>query len=240
MRKSKEELLSALMAAAKSAGNEGIGRLRFEKLTGIAESEWKYYWAQWNTFKADAGLAAGSASERRPDDEVLQSLIPCIRSIQKWPTYAEMRIFGRQNPGFPSDSTIKLRGDKFALAAKLNELCEGQESLSDIREICAEVLLGQPSEDDIDSNDPVKGYVYLMKNGKYHKLGKTNSPNRRYKQISLLLPDPTYLVHAIPTDDPSGIEVYWKNRFRDKHHDGEFYLLDNSDVQAFKRRKSYM
>jgi len=77
-----------------------------------------------------------------------------------------------------------------------------------------------------------------MRSGRRSKIGHTTSPSRRHREVRLDLPDPTMLVHSIPTDDPFGIESYWHHRFGAKRiRETEFFKLDASVVAAFKRRK---
>jgi Meiotically up-regulated gene 113 len=81
------------------------------------------------------------------------------------------------------------------------------------------------------------GHVYMMKLGKYYKIGHTSSVPRRHREINLELPEKADVVHTIATDDPEGIEVYWHRRFASKNSNGEWFSLSVEDFRAFKRRK---
>ena len=70
-----------------------------------------------------------------------------------------------------------------------------------------------------------------------YKIGKTVNPVRREGEIRLELPERIQPVHYITTDDPSGVEAYWHERFRKQRKGGEFFALTQADVQAFKRWK---
>jgi Meiotically up-regulated gene 113 len=83
----------------------------------------------------------------------------------------------------------------------------------------------------------ILGFVYLMKSGRYFKIGKSNAVGRRERELAIQLPDMAATVHAISTDDPHGIESYWHRRFESKRKNGEWFALDQADVQVFKRRK---
>src|SRR5436190_23970789 len=82
-----------------------------------------------------------------------------------------------------------------------------------------------------------EGEVYLIKSGRFHKIGRSNSAGRREYELAIQLPEKAKTVHMIRTDDPVGIETYWHKRFEAKRKNGEWFELDATDVAVFRRRK---
>ena len=80
--------------------------------------------------------------------------------------------------------------------------------------------------------------VYLIKSGKYYKIGRSNSVGRRAYEIQLQLPERVKVVHEIKTDDPQGIEEYWHKRFSAKRKGGEWFSLNQEDLKAFRSRRT--
>jgi hypothetical protein len=107
-------------------------------------------------------------------------------------------------------------------------------------ELCTE-LHGReerPAKDSERTSEPEQaGFVYLLKSGRYYKIGKTNAVGRRERELAIQLPEKAETIHVIKTDDPSGIEEYWHKRFKTKRKHGEWFELSGADIQAFKRRK---
>jgi hypothetical protein len=58
----------------------------------------------------------------------------------------------------------------------------------------------------------VVGFVYLMKHGMHHKIGKTNATGNDENTNVIQLPEKLRTAHVIQTDDPDGIEEYWHKR----------------------------
>ena len=88
-----------------------------------------------------------------------------------------------------------------------------------------------------DSQDETVGFVYLLKANRYFKIGRSNSFERRSRELAIQLPERAETVHVIRTDDSIGIELYWHRRFESKRKNGEWFELSAQDVKAFKRRK---
>lgn len=57
---------------------------------------------------------------------------------------------------------------------------------------------------------------------------------RRHSQLSMMAPQDLRIVHAIPTDDPLGIQRYWLERFAPKVVKGkkELFRLTPDDCRG--------
>lgn len=109
--------------------------------------------------------------------------------------------------------------------------------MTDVLKVCEPVASSKPIFKRMAEPEVEFGHVYLLKAGRYYKIGKSNALGRREREISLQLPDRARTVHSIKTDDPAGIEAYWHSRFSEKRKNGEWFALEPADVSAFRRRK---
>lgn len=79
-------------------------------------------------------------------------------------------------------------------------------------------------------------YVYLVKNNQdLYKIGRTKELARRMKRFDVKLPFPVETIVLIETCDPAAEEKLWHTRFADKRIDGEWFALDDADVQWMKQ-----
>ena len=235
----KDQILSKLKALAKDHDGQ-ISLRTFLRETGLSEHHLiGKYWARWNEAIIEAGLSPKDFAQPKMDETyILRELAILIESLKKWPTEDEMRLERRRNSAFPSDGPIRRLKKEKSLPLAIEEYCESNNVFPLAVEIARQKRESEKPEKSSVKDSPIAGYVYMMKSGRRYKIGKTNSPSRRHREVKLELPDPTTVIHSIPTDDPTGIEAYWHKRFDSKRvQKTEFFELEVSDVAAFKRRK---
>lgn len=197
------------------------------------------YWPRWNDALSEAGVGTNLFSvPRTPDTAVIESFVQVIQKLKRWPTENDLRIERRRNSSFPSVQVIRRVKKALPFASRIVSYCTDQVDLTEVKRIANEVAKSELDDTSDQRSSLVTGYVYMMKSGRRYKIGHTNSPSRRHREVRLDLPEPTLIVHTIATDDPVGIEKYWHERFRDKRvRDTEFFDLEKNDVSAFKRWK---
>ncbi|POX88278.1 hypothetical protein C3477_29365 [Mycobacterium kansasii] len=152
----------------------------------------------------------------------------------------------KADPTFPNSNVIEKRlGNTRQQIERLRDFIERTPEFADVASLLP-VVADEPvaesaeADDDPDAAQPVPGYVYLVRSGKFHKIGRSNDHGRRAYEIGLQLPEKLEVVHTIETDDAVGIERYWHERFRDRRRNGEWFVLTKADVAAFKRRRMFM
>jgi len=235
----KQYILSEIVRTAAENGGVALGRERFFQETGIKESDWLgKLWARWSEAVKEAGCVPSKLNAPMEDAALLDNYVAIIRELRRMPVVAELKLKASQTPGFPSHNTFRKFGSKAQQIQKLIEYCEGKPSFSDVLAVLhtSNLKAAEPPSDS-DSLQETIGFVYLLKATRYFKIGRSNSFERRSRELAIQLPEKAETVHVIRTDDPIGIELYWHRRFESKRKNGEWFELNGQDVKAFKRRK---
>lgn len=235
----KQHILSEIRRLAKENGGTAPGRLAIQRASGIRESDWLgKHWVRWSDALREAGLAPNQFQSAYEDEELLEPLIGFIRELGHYPVRAELLFESRRNPAFPNEKTLRRLGSKGELAALVVERYGTKPGFEDVVAICTPLAApAKPASVPEKMNTENDGVVYLLKSGRYFKIGRTNSAGRRERELAIQLPEKASTVHVISTDDPPGIEAYWHRRFADRRKNGEWFELTVQDVKAFRRRK---
>ncbi len=241
---SKSHIVSEIKRTAKANNGSPLGVRRFQQETGIRNADWEgKYWARWGDALVEAGFEPLTMQVPRAITELLSALAQLTRKLGRFPVRNEIRMERQKNTTFPTDSSLRRRlGPKEEQLKKLAEYAK-QHGLSDVEKHCAKELSQSTNKSsEIESTAVVEsgaiiGYVYLLKSGKYYKIGRTSDLGRREYDLRIQLPEKPVTVHSIKTDDPVGIERYWHERFKERRKNGEWFELTKEDVAAFKRRK---
>jgi hypothetical protein len=235
----REHILQELRRTAEANGGVPLGRSSFFKETGIKESDWKgKFWARWSDVVREAGLEPNQKQSAFSESFLIEKFIALMRELGRFPVVAELRMKKRSDASFPNSKVYERFGSKAQLAAKIQDHCKGHRGYEDVVMLCSVVANQRVSdvENDVESGENF-GFVYLMKSGRFYKIGRSNAAGRREYEIGIQLPEPLQTLHTIRTDDPTGIEEYWHKRFAAKRKKGEWFDLNVADVSAFRRRK---
>jgi hypothetical protein len=235
----RDEILAAMKQTADENGDKPLGMARFERATGIGESDWLRYWSRFGDLQREAGFEANQLQGAYDDAYLFEKLVGLTRELQKFPTSRELVTKAHHDASFPSSTVFQRLGNKKQLIAKFATYCAENPESADIIALLGPLAEDSPSDANQlkpDSENPRYGFVYLVKGhpGEY-KIGRTNLVDRRLSELGATAAIQHLLVHEIKTDDPAGVEAYWHSRFRDKRMRGEWFRLSPADIKAFKR-----
>jgi hypothetical protein len=235
----KAHILEEIKRTAKANGGIPLGQSRFETETGIKYADWfGKIWARWSEALKEAGFSPNQLQSAFDKVEIFKKFAELTRELGRVPVKGDIRIKKRNDSRFPNEKVFVQFGTKLDLIKELAEYFRNQNGYEDVVRLYGEYLSSDSNKPEIRDNPAEQiGFVYLVKSGRYHKIGRANSAGRREYEIGLQLPEKASTVHVIKTDDPNGIEAYWHSRFASKRKNGEWFNLDASDIAAFKRRK---
>jgi hypothetical protein len=234
----KSHILAEIRRTAAANRGAPLGRQRFFAETGIKETDWfGKYWSRWGDAVKEAGLEPNRLQGAFSDEFLLDKLAGLVAELGHYPVPAELRLKARRDKTFPTHNTFARFGRKKSTIARLVAHCHQTGRHEDVVAICGPIDATEPEPEEPRSESQFLGFVYLLKSGRYHKVGRSNSVGRRERELAIQLPERAKMVHSIKTDDPVGIEAYWHARFEGRRKNGEWFELTADDVLAFKRRK---
>jgi hypothetical protein len=235
----KRHILEEIRRTAEANGGKPLGMSRFYQETGIKESDWLgHYWSKWGDAVRESGFEPNELQGARDEAELIESFIGLMRQLRKFPTQKEVRLKASNSPGFPWHNTFNRFGSKAQFVEKILQHCSSRPGYDDVLAFCygmREAAVSGPDEEPV--GNETFGSVYLLRTGRYFKIGRSNAFGRRERELAIQLPEKANTIHVIRTDDPVGIEEYWHKRFASRRQNGEWFTLSAADVKAFKRRK---
>lgn len=233
---SRESIIAAYNDLVAEKGGKVIGEGVFTKESHFSRYYWHGgFWRSWSAFQADAGHTPNEPNQKTEDETLLQRFAELALDRKEVPTEPDLVLKRKEDPSFPSKGCFRRWGSRESLLSKLGEYCEGKPQFKVVSD-----LLKQGISVNLDrrlDSLQIRGFVYLLRYGKYYKLGRTNAVGRRLRELAIQLPKKPDTVHVIETDDPEGIEQYWHRRFAEKRQEGEWFALSSEEVKAFKKRK---
>jgi hypothetical protein len=233
----REHILQEIKRTAEANHGVPLGWRKFAEETGIRDRDWLgKHWARWGEAVREAGHTPNQMTEAYDESHLTEKFIELARELNRLPTDKDLRLKAYNSPEFPDSTTFRRFGVKAELVKHVLNYCRTREGYEDIIVLCEGHTPRQYKLSE-STAEPEIGYIYLMKSGKFYKLGRSNAAGRREYELGIQLPEKLKTVHVIRTDDPIGIEAYWHNRFAAKRKNGEWFDLDASDIGAFKRRK---
>ena len=135
------------------------------------------------------------------------------------------RVYWRDKPFFKFAKDVSIRYMLDALFA---------EHFPEIDSIVFERTLGQSVPSQQTLYRAVPGYVYLIESKYGYKIGKSVNIKSRTNLFSVKLPFPIKLIHYAWFEDYSRVERDFHERYFDKRLEGEWFALDQEDINEIK------
>jgi hypothetical protein len=235
----KQDILSEIKRVASANGGVTPGMASFHKGTGVTYYDWfGIHWSRWGDAIREAGLIPNQMNASYEEDFLIEKLVGLAREIGHFPVKGDIRLKKFKEKEFPNDKTFGRLGSKDQLVTKVADFCRQRSGFGDVIRMCEEASSKTTTNKspEVGSEQVEKiGIVYLIKSGRFYKIGKTNSIGRRAYDLAIQLAEKPTTVHVIKTDDPDGVETYWHRRFASKRKNGEWFDLNPVDVKAFKK-----
>ncbi len=235
---SPEQIVAAYLKLVQAHGGRVIGQGPFMRKTGIPAVYWRgRYWRSWSAFQAELGFEPNLRFTKIPLETLLRRFAELARDLGKLPTQLDIEARRKQDRSFPSSNPFGLvRRDDFLIS--LEEWCGGKPEFAPVMQLLRRRRERITSRRR-DNSRRFRGIVYIERQGEEftYTIRSARLTGKRLRQESARLGCLPSTVHVIDTDDPPGIERYWRERFKSRLLPGDIYRLFPEDLIAFRWRK---
>lgn len=236
-RLSKETISKIYKDMVEINNGQPIGEHVFRRNTGICSIYWQgRHWKSWSEFQRELGFTPKSPNTRIPNEVLLLRYAELALELKRLPKHVDLIVRHRADRSFPDSSTFWHLGSKDQRLALLAEFCEGKPEFEFVLELIRRygekkewARRRRPSRN-------VQGIVYLERQGPGYRIGRVHASGGLHALESYTLSNRPETIHAIDTDDPAGIERYWRSRFRLRRLGRDSFSLTDQDLNAFKCR----
>src|SRR4029434_7347659 len=128
----KQHILDEIRRTAEANSGVPLGRERFERETGIKESDWSgRHWVRWSEAVKEAGFEPNRLNAAHEEEFLLEKYIQLMRELPRVPLQGAVIMRRRSDPAFPSDTVFRRFGSKSQLLAKVAEHCRDKADYED-------------------------------------------------------------------------------------------------------------
>ena len=134
------------------------------------------HWARWNDALREAGFVPNQLQGAYDKTELLEKYAKLTQELGRIPTKGDLRLKAHNDSAFPSDKTFDRFGTKSELIGHLLEYCRERTGCEDVIRLYGEYTArSSEASDQAERQEGEIGFVYLVKSGRFFKIGKTKS-----------------------------------------------------------------
>jgi hypothetical protein len=214
-----------------------VGRGVFLRGSRLPTKYWQgRYWNSWSEFQAECGFTPNRPNTRIPDEIIFRRYVELALELKKLPVSVDLKVKRKADRSFPNHSAFDRLGAGDERLDRVAAYCEGKPEIAPVLELIRrrrEKKVWAPTH----YSRRETGLVYLTRHGDDYKIGRIDASGGRLPAEFLLLAQRPETVHAIRTDDPAGVERYWRSRFRLRRQARNCFRLSDQDLADFRHRR---
>lgn len=186
----KQHIIDEIKRTAAANGGAPLGVARFLQETGIKVTDWEgRFWVRWGDALREAGFEPNQFNAAYDKVMLIENFVSLVRELGKFPVRRELQMKARTDKTFPSANVFARLGSKQQLAKDILEYCTSHTGYEDVIAICESIATAETSADGEVESDDAHGFVYLMKSGRFYKIGRSNAAGRREYELAIQMPE---------------------------------------------------